>query len=108
MLLRKLLVKENNKPLFGAPVFHYKNKVVKHRVIIEYKKDAKATLNYSTELKKIIFDHLIPLNPAYKELRYSHVPDGSYEGFKYKLGRWVYIEKVFKKTFEEAPVSNPR
>ncbi|MCH8904074.1 MAG: hypothetical protein IIA45_09195 [Bacteroidetes bacterium] len=95
---------EEGVPYFGLAVFEYpdKNKVVK-RLIIEYKNDASATLNYNKEWGIIVYDHLIPLNPLQEGMYEFYVPDGSYEGFKYKKGKWHYINKVFDQTFEEPP-----
>ncbi len=56
----------------------------------------------------IIFDHLMSENNHQGE-KYTLIPDGDYEGFTWKNGKWNYIEKVFdfKLKDGEAPVPEP-
>lgn len=86
-------------PIFGAPIFNYVTEKgdakVCTRFMIEYKKDAKAKLSYDTDYEMIIFDHLIPQTPLGKGLLYTYIPDGTYEGFEFKKGKWNYVSKVF-------------
>ena len=88
----------NDEPVFGGRFFSYEEDTVfkssHSRFILEFKKDVGARLNYDPELDIIIVDHLISETnePAKK---YTYVPDGDYEGFKWKNGKWVHIEKVF-------------
>ena len=97
---------KNNKPYFGAPFFIFndtsKNNI--NRFIIEYKFDASTTLNYSKDQRMILYDHLIPMDPKQEGMFEFYVPDGSYEGFKYKRGKWLHVEKVFDQTFDEPSV----
>jgi hypothetical protein len=85
-------------PVFGGPFFSYSEdsvrKPVQSRFSMEYKKDASSLLNYDPELDMIVFDHLISETdePAKKD---TYIPDGSYEGFKWKDGQWVHVDKVF-------------
>jgi hypothetical protein len=85
-------------PVFGGPFFSYKEDTIKKpvqaRFSMEYKKDASSLLNYDADLDMIVFDHLISETdePAKKD---TYIPDGSYEGFKWKDGQWVHIDKVF-------------
>ena len=41
--------------------------------------------------------------------KYTYIPDGDYEGLKWKDGKWVHIEKVFNQITPEGhePVPNP-
>ena len=41
--------------------------------------------------------------------KYTFIPDGDYEGFKWQDGKWVHIDKVFtyKLRDGEAPVGMP-
>lgn len=103
---------QDHKPVFGGPFFSFEKdtipKPMQTRFSIEYKKDGNASIKYDDELGIIIFDHLISENnqPAKK---YTYIPDGDYEGFKWENGKWVHIEKVF--TFKlqdgQAPVERP-
>lgn len=102
----------NGKPAFGGPFFSFREdslrKPDQSRFWIEYKKDANARLQYDDELDLIIFDHLIPENGE-NDKRYSYIPDGDYEGFKWKDGKWVHVNKVFNFSLKdgEAPTPSP-
>ncbi len=108
----EVLTFNNGKPVFGGPFFSFEkdslHKPVQARFSIEYKKDGNASIKYDEELGIIIFDHLISENnqPGKK---YTYIPDGDYEGFKWENGKWVHIDKVF--TFKlqdgQAPVEKP-
>lgn len=103
---------QNRKPVFGGAFFSFERdtipKPAQSRFSIEYKKDGNASIKYDDELGIIIFDHLISENNQPSK-KYTYIPDGDYEGFKWENGRWVHIEKVF--TFKlqdgQAPVERP-
>jgi hypothetical protein len=99
-------------PVFGGPFFTFDKdtvrKPVQTRYSIEYKKNGNARIVYDDELDMIIYDHLISESnePAKK---YTYIPDGDYEGFKWVNGKWQHIEKVFNQKLEDgqAPVVKP-
>lgn len=103
---------EQGRPIFGGPFFSFEKdetpKPEQTRFSIEYKKDGNASIRYDDEMKMIIYDHLISENNQ-PEKKYTYVPDGDYEGFKWENGKWVHIDKVF--TFKlqdgQAPVEKP-
>ncbi len=82
---------------FGYPLFFFpdSNKRVK-RFILEYKKDAFVTLNYNEDLKRIVYDYLVPLNPLLEGRREFYVPEGTYDGFVWKHNKWVHITYALK------------
>jgi len=86
-------------PLFGAPLFKFKNAdgktEIKNRIFVDYKFDALANLGYDTSSKIIIYDHMSPEDSITAGLTFSYIPDGTYEGFKFENGFWNWIEKVF-------------
>ncbi len=107
---------EKGQPQFGGRYFVYPNDGIKppqpaFRFLLEYKKDGGARINYDPEMDMIIFDHLISesKDPSKK---FSLIPDGDHEGFKWKDGKWVYVEKVFDYKLQdgqfpmEAPVKD--
>lgn len=102
----------NDEPIFGGRFFSFeedaKFKSSQSRYIMEFKKDAGARLNYDEDLKMIIFEHLTSETnePAKK---WTYIPDGDYEGFKWKNGKWVHVEKVFNQITPEGqePVPSP-
>lgn len=99
-------------PLFGGPFFSFANdsipRPVQHRFQLEYKEDARIILTYDPELQMIVFDHLIP-EDGEPEKKWTYIPDGDYEGFQWKNGQWVHVEKIFHFKLEDgqAPVEKP-
>lgn len=109
-ILEVLSFSKDKAPVFGAPVFNFGKESDRNairRLIIEYKEDAQVSLNYDSDLRMITFDHLIPQDASTKDLPYTYVPDGSYEAFEWKRGRWNYISNIFTSTMKEAPFPNP-
>jgi hypothetical protein len=103
---------EEGVPVFGGPYFMVPNdQIIPHfpnRFIMEYKKSAGVRLNYDNDLGMIIKEHLISeTNEPHR--KWTMIGDGDYEGFVWKKGKWVYVEKVFdQKTPEgKAPVPQP-
>lgn len=78
------------------------------RFWIEYKKNGNARMTYDDEMQMILYDHLISeTNEPMK--KYTYIPDGDYEGFKWENGKWKHIEKVFQFKLQDgqAPVEKP-
>lgn len=102
----------SGKPVFGGPFFSFQEdtlkKPVQSRFWIEYKKEGNARMQFDEDLDMIVYDHLIPENGE-KDKRYTYIPDGDYEGFKWKNGKWVHVDKVFNFALKdgEAPVGAP-
>ena len=102
----------DDEPRFGGRYFSYENDTLKQpatsRFILEYKKDAGARLNYDENLDMIVFEHLESESNEPKK-KWTLIPDGDYEGFKWKNGKWVHINKVFTQITPEGnePVPNP-
>ncbi len=96
--LEVLSFNAKGEPVFGGPVISFAEDSVKRpvqsRFSIEYKKEANTVFNYDANLDMIVFDHLISETdePQKKE---TYIPDGDYEGFKWKNGQWVHVNKVF-------------
>jgi len=103
---------ESGKPVFGGPFFSFREDSLKRpdqaRYWIEYKKGGNASIQFDEEMDMIIYDHLIPENGE-TEKKYTYIPDGDYEGFKWKDGKWVHINKVFNFMLKdgEAPAPMP-
>ena len=93
---------------FGAPVFTKPDGRIKHRLSLVYAADVGAKLNYDTTLSMIVFDNLIPMKSPYKKRKIIMVPDGSYSGYIWEDEKgWVFVEKIFNQTLEEAPREVP-
>lgn len=103
---------ERKEPLFGGPYFSFEQDSVKkpaqYRHSIEYKKEARALLDYDDEMQLIIIDHLISETDE-PENKFSYVPDGDVEAFQWKNGKWVHIDKLydFKLKDGEFPMPDP-
>lgn len=103
---------DNGEPVFGGNFFSYEEdtlvKKTTGRYIMEYKKEDGPKLNYDADMDMIIAEHLISETNEPKK-KWTYVGDGDYEGFKWKNGKWVHIEKIFHTVTPEgqAPIPNP-
>ena len=88
----------NDEPTFGGRFFSFENdkpfKTSQSRYIMEYKKNASPRLNYDEELDMIIVEHLIS-ESGKPGVAWTLVGDGDYEGFVWKAGKWIHVDKVF-------------
>ena len=99
-------------PVFGGPFFSFEEdsipKKTQHRYQLEFKKDAQVLVNYIKDLNMILVDHLVSENND-PDNKWTYIPDGDQEGFVWKKGKWIHIDKVF--TFKlndgEAPREAP-
>ena len=108
----EILTFKNGDPVFGGPFFSFPDsslhKKSMSRYIMEYKKNSAPRLTFDKEMGIIVFEHLISQTDEIQK-KYTYIPDGDYEGLKWKDGKWVYIEKVFNQIIPEGkePVPNP-
>ena len=102
--------KEN--PVFGGPFFSFANdsipNPVKYRYSLEFKKDTRVLVNYIDDLGHDPgrSPHLGTDEPEHK---WTYIPDGDSEGFKWENGKWVHVDKVFNMKLKdgEAPIGDP-
>jgi len=75
---------------------------------MEYKKNAGARLTYDEEMDIIVFEHLESESNEPNK-KWTYIPDGDYEGFKWKNGKWIHITKVFTQVTPEGnePLPSP-
>ena len=102
---------EKRQPVFGADFSFAADSVkrpVQKRFYIEYKKEASTFVNWDPDLNLIIVDHLISETDE-PDKPYTFVPDGDSEGFAWKGGKWIHIDKVFDFKLQDgqAPVPDP-
>ncbi len=101
-VVETLIFDKEGKPVFGFkpiiqnPIDIVKDSdpVFKNRIIFQFKGDATMLLRYLKKEKLIIFDHLVPIDISAKGFYDAYVPDLSYDGFKFKNGKWVLIENI--------------
>ncbi len=93
----EVLTFTGEEPIFGSRNFSFENDAVFKssisRYVMEYKDGAGARLNYDPELNVILVGHLNSETnePAKK---FTYIPDGDYEGFRWQSGKWIHIENV--------------
>lgn len=101
----------NGEPVFGGRYFSFDKDTKKNnisRYIMEYKKDGGPRLTYDEDLKMIVLEHLeSETNEPNK--KWTYVPDGDYEAFKWQNGKWVHVDKLFTQVTElgKEPVPAP-
>ncbi len=103
---------DDGEPIFGGRFFSFEEdsvfKTSIGRYIMEFKKEDGPKLNYDPEMDLIVVEHLISeTNEPNK--KWTYVGDGDYEGFKWKNGKWVHIEKIFNQVtpLGQMPVPSP-
>jgi hypothetical protein len=93
-----LTFNSRNEPTFGGPFFSYENdstrRAPRYRLSLEYKKNARVLMNYIPDLDVILMDHLVSETDE-PDNKWSYVPDGDNEAFKWENGKWVHIDKAF-------------
>jgi hypothetical protein len=100
---------ERNEPVFGGPFFSYEKDTPPqkplYRFSVEYKKDTRVLVNYIDELGFILVDHLISESNE-PELKWTYVPDGDNEAFKWENGKWLHQDKAldFKIDMKDADI----
>src|ERR1700722_72078 len=82
-------------PRFGGPYFSFQEdsvrKPTQYRFNIEYKKEAGTRFNYGPSLDLVVFDELISEDDEPKK-KNTYVPDGNFEAFQWKNGKWVHMQ----------------
>lgn len=71
---------------FGRKWFVAGNEI-KFREVLEYSHTAVITLRFLSE-RSIVFDHLVPVDPAMKGNREFYAPDFSYDSYEFEKGVW--------------------
>jgi hypothetical protein len=97
-------------PVFGSTTFSFPNDSIQrpdqYRFSIEYKKEAATTVDFNADQNMILFDHLISENNQ-PDNPWTYIPDGDYEGFQWKAGKWVHVDKVFNQKLEDGQFPMP-
>ncbi len=100
---------KNGSPIFGAANLKLKDKT-QHRIIFEYTTQAVMMLRYLSDKKWIVYDHLAAPNARSEGNFEVYGPDLSYDGLKYRRGKWILMEKIDLRneaSMEDAKFNNP-
>lgn len=88
----------DGKPVFGEKLFVIENSNVYQknaaRFILEFKKEAVTRLSYDPDLDVIFFDELVSESNE-PNRKWTLVPDGEMQGFKWINGKWVFKTQIF-------------
>jgi len=84
---------KNDSVFFGKDIF-INEKEKKNRVIIQYNANTSASVRYDEKQNRIVLDNLIPLKENQEGFDQFYVPDGSYDSYNYKNGKWIFKEDV--------------
>jgi len=95
---------------FGAPIFgvaseNFPQRRI-NRFVLEYKKGVQASMNWDEERKVIVFDKLVSQGNDPKR-KYTYVPSGQYDGFRWNNDMWNYLTDLIPVTIlkdGEAPL----
>lgn len=104
-----LYFNDRNEPVFGGTFFNFSRDSIpqtpRYRFSLEYKKDARVLVNYIDDLGMILVDHLVSETDE-PENKWTYVPDGDNEAFRWENGKWMHIDKPFTFKLEDgqAPV----
>ena len=109
MKIADVLSFEKGDPVFGYPAFedHDELGTQVYRLVLRYSSDAAVNLNFNPGLNMIAHDHLIHRMGRIPGQGPVYLPDGTYEGYELVDSVWMYREKLFDHTYDEAPRPNP-
>ncbi len=96
---------KDNKPLMGSPIFDEKGKI-RDRIVFEYTRQVSMLLKYVPGQNLIVFDHLSPPNPNLKGHPETYGPDMSYDGYRLRNGKWVYVDNLDMRNVPDNQDSN--
>ncbi|RZM02005.1 MAG: hypothetical protein EOO88_57435 [Pedobacter sp.] len=89
---------DRSEPVFGGQFFSYAQDSVKKkpgfRFGIEFKKSARVLANYIPDIDVILVDHLISETDE-PDNKWTYIPDGDNEAFKWENGKWLHQDKAF-------------
>lgn len=93
-IIEVLTFNKDGDPKFGAQIFSRGNFDGARRIIFEFANRASMALSYDKNTDMIVFDNLSPSNSTLTGQFQYYGPDGSYNGFELKRGKWSYMEDI--------------
>ncbi|MFN8258719.1 MAG: hypothetical protein U0W24_23725 [Bacteroidales bacterium] len=92
---------EGEKLVFGPPIIKMEN-TVQNRLIFEYAEQAKMMVRYDEKLDLVVWDHLAPSQPNFKNQYMYYGPDLSQDGMKFKDGYWNFKANLDLRNMEKS------
>jgi hypothetical protein len=83
-----VLVFNNGKPNFGAPIFDINKKRRYYRMVFEFNNQATIALRYDDKQKYLIYENIVPNKPANAGFVEHYYPDGTFDYLLWKNGVW--------------------
>jgi hypothetical protein len=83
-----VLVFNNGKPNFGAPIFDINKKRRYYRMVFEFNNQATIALRYDDKQKYLIYENIVPNKPANAGFVEHYYPDGTFDYLVWKNGVW--------------------
>ena len=98
-----------NKIKFGMPIFKKSKKKSQKRVILEYESKTSVSVKYHEKRKQIVFNNLIPIRKDLKGLYEYYIPDGTFNAYNYKSGKWWLQQDIDIRNTQKIPkIRNPK
>jgi len=91
-IIETLKFTAEGKPVFGIPCITDGEKTVK-RIVFEYAATAVMSLKFEADTL-IVFDHLSPFSPEFKNNRQYYGPDFSFDAYCFEKGIWKLKEDI--------------
>ncbi|RRN77234.1 hypothetical protein EIM50_20650 [Pseudoxanthomonas sp. SGD-10] len=81
---------------FGLPTIQRepKSNSFLHRKVFNFSSAASMLLRYNRNDKLFVFDHLVPIDPKLASDRSQYIPDLTYDGYRFRNGKWIYVESI--------------
>lgn len=107
----EVLTLKDNEIVFGDEVFvkpiEGSRDEVKTRILLTYSSDSNTTLNYNEQADMIVMDHLISRMGQQEGQGPTFYSDGSYIGYKYENGKYIYVDRLFDQVSAVPPRPKP-
>ena len=92
-----------NKIKFGLPIFKKSKKESQKRVILQYDSRTSVSVKYHEKDNKIVFNHLIPRRKDLEGLYEYYIPEGTFNAYFYKKGKWWLEQDIDIRNTQKIP-----
>lgn len=92
-----------NKVKFGLPIFKVNKKQSQKRVIVEYDSKTSVSVKYQQKERRIVFNHLVPPRKDLEGLKEYYIPEGTFNSYQYKNGKWWLKQDVDIRNTKKQP-----